>query len=163
MNWFLKRLPKAKLGYKFTVFKTVTFMLNKHASLKFLIWYLKFKYCFMQMERHQRECWEGFSIPPDWIPRPVSVQHSPTLEQSEGTREKTEKENIVEKLTYLHSFYSTEDVHSSFFMKKPEQWLSRLSHGGQATMFTVDTKHPKWMNRDLFLCIVSALIVNEFK
>lgn len=162
MNWFLKRLPKAKLGYKFTVFKTVTFMLNKHASLKFLIWYLKFKYCFMQMVRHQRECWEGFSIPPHWIPRLVSVQHSPTLEQSEGTPEKTEKENIVEKLTYFHSFYSTEDVHSSFFYE--ETWALTVQAESWWSGHNVYSWHktPK-MDEQGSTSMYSAFIVNEFK
>lgn len=65
--------------------------------------------------------------------------------------EETAKENIVENLKYsIRICWSPEDLHSLFFMRKPERWLSGLSHGGQATKFTFSLwqKHPRTTNTD---------------
>lgn len=63
------------------------------------------------------------------------------LFQCEGTPEKTEKENIVENVTYFHPVDSRESLQKMFTVRfsrgKCEQRLSGLSHGGQAAVFTV--------------------------
>lgn len=54
------------------------------------------------------------------------------------------------ELFHLPLLQSPEDLHSLFFMRKPECRLSGLSHGGQATKFTFGAwqKHPRTTNTD---------------
>lgn len=103
-------------------------------------------------KRHQRDCWEGINIPPHWIPACFSLSAHCAL------RRELRKRILWKIWQIIYSGEFTEDVHSRFFTRKCEQQLSGLSHGCQATMFTISPwqKHPK---RAVVLCIVRAFIV----
>lgn len=148
----LKRLPTAKFGYKL-IAKAIYAELACIIHMPHLIFVIQILFY---------ANWNGIRETAG-KKSAFLLTESYGLFQSEGTAEKTEKENIVENVTYSHPIYSrefTEDVHSPFFTRKCEQRLSLslwLSHGGQATMLTETPRKEEY--RSVVLCIVSAITV----
>ena len=85
------------------------------------------------------DCWEGPSVPPHRIPQLVSTT---------GTAEETEKENIVESLTYFHAIHRR---CSQSFLFHEEMWAATVRAESLWSGHSVYSrlKHPKRTDIDL--------------